>query len=295
MTSSQPELAAALERRLGDISSPSVAAALVSAEGIVWQACTGTAAPSSGRVVDSQTAFLWFSMTKIATATATMQLVDSGEVGLDSKARDYLPQLDSLDARITIRQLLNHSSGIPNPPPLRWIHPADHPGPKPREMVSRLLDRYGRPRFEPGDHSSYSNIGYLVLGEVIAELSGLPYKQYVHERILRPIGAISTGFSFDVAGAAHASEGAHPRRDPAAAADAAADPELVFGPGGRQMEAVYAVLSGRVRIRRAGRPRWRRRPSRGRAPGRRGPKRTAAPFLKERERDATDRDRGQEV
>ncbi len=188
--------------------------------------------------MDNQTTFLWFSMTKIATATATMQLVDAGDLELDSNARDYLPQLGSLDRRITVRQLLNHSSGIPNPPPLRWIHPADEPGPKPREMVSRLLDRYGKPRFEPGDHSSYSNIGYLVLGELIAEVSGIPYKEFVLERVLRPIGATSTGFSFDVAGTTHASEGAHPRRDPLLPLMRLLIPSWSLGRGGWSVEAV---------------------------------------------------------
>ena len=212
-TPSQSELDE-LARHLGDVAAPGVAAAVVTADGIFWQGSTGIARPSSGRAVDDETAFLWFSMTKIATATATMQLADSGELDLDAQARGYLPQMGSLDRRITIRHLLNHSSGIANPPPLRWIHPADEPGPKPREMVSRLLERYGKPKFKPGDHSAYTNIGYLVLGELIAEVSGVPYKEFVVERVLRPIGAASTGFTFEDSGAAHASEGTHPRRDP---------------------------------------------------------------------------------
>jgi CubicO group peptidase (beta-lactamase class C family) len=124
-------------------------------------------------------------MTKIATATAVMQLIDTGTVGLDSPAREHLSDLDALDARITVRQLLNHSSGIANPPPLRWIHRASEPGPEPRELVSCLLKRFGKPRFEPGDHSAYSNIGDLVLGELITQASGIPYTRYVVERVLR--------------------------------------------------------------------------------------------------------------
>ncbi len=157
---------------------------------------------------------MWFSMTKIVTATAIMQLRDAGSVDLDTSARAYLPDLVALDRRISVRHLLNHSSGIRNPPPLKWIHPASQAGPEPRKMLDELLSRYGKPRFEPGARSAYSNIGYLVLGELIAEVAGVPYQRYAVERVLAPIGARRTGFSFALSGAENASEGAHPRRDP---------------------------------------------------------------------------------
>jgi CubicO group peptidase (beta-lactamase class C family) len=211
------ELAETLGSRLGErleeVDAPGAAAALVDREGVVWQGSTGVARPASGSPASVETAFLWFSMTKIATATATMQLVDAGALGLDSPARELLPELEALDPRITTRQLLNHSSGIGNPPPLRWIHPVDQPAPDSRELVERLLRRHGKPKFRPGSRSAYSNIGYLVLGELIAAASGLPYRRYVADRLLEPLGARSTGFDFEAAGRSNASEGAHPRRD----------------------------------------------------------------------------------
>ena len=81
-------------------------------------------------------------------------------------------------------------------------------------MVERLLARYGRPKFEPGDRSAYSNIGYLVLGELVTQVSGLPYERYVVERVLEPLGATRTGFSFPAERREAWSEGGHPRRDP---------------------------------------------------------------------------------
>jgi CubicO group peptidase (beta-lactamase class C family) len=81
-------------------------------------------------------------------------------------------------------------------------------------MVERLLARHGSPKFEPGQRSAYSNIGYLVLGELISEVSGMPYERYVVERVLKPIGATRTGFAFRADAPASRSEGAHPRRDP---------------------------------------------------------------------------------
>jgi CubicO group peptidase (beta-lactamase class C family) len=125
MVSSHEALGRGLSERLQVLAAPGAAAALISAGEVVWQGSTGVARPSSGRLVDEQTAFMWFSMTKIATATAVMQLIDTGTVGLDSPAREHLSDLDALDARITVRQLLNHSSGIANPP--RCVGSIEHP------------------------------------------------------------------------------------------------------------------------------------------------------------------------
>ena len=218
-----------LSEGLERVTAPGVAAAVIEDGRVVWEGATGTAAPSTGRPVGDETAFLWFSMTKIATATAVMQLVDEGAVGLDASARDSLA-LAGLDRRITVRQLLNHSSGIANPAPLRWIHPAGEQGPEPRAMVERLLERYGKPKFEPGDRSAYSNIGYLVLGELVAEVSGLPYERYVVERVLEPLGATRTGFSFPAEERHAWSEGAHPRRDPLLPLMRLLVPRWAFGP-----------------------------------------------------------------
>ena len=209
-----PGVEADLRNRIAKVTAPAVAVAVVGSDRVIWRDATGTAKPSLEAPADAETAFLWFSMTKIATATAVMQLVDSGALAIDGPVREHLPDLKDLDPRITVRQLLNHSSGIGNPLPLRWIHRAAEPGPDPREMVVRLLARYGKPKFDPGDHSAYSNIGYLVLGELIAAVSGIPYKRYVVERVLQPLGATSTGFTFAEAGTEHESEGTHPRRDP---------------------------------------------------------------------------------
>ena len=217
-----------LSEGLERVTAPGVAAAVVENGRVVWEGATGTAAPSTGRPVGAETAFLWFSMTKIATATAVMQLVDEGAVGLDASVSDSLV-LAGLDRRITVRHLLNHSSGIANPAPLRWIHPAGEPGPEPRAMVERLLARYGKPKFEPGDRSAYSNIGYLVLGELISEVAGIPYERYIVERVLEPLGAERTGFAFRANTEAR-SKGAHPRRDPVLPLMRLLVPRWAFGP-----------------------------------------------------------------
>jgi CubicO group peptidase (beta-lactamase class C family) len=220
----------AVAAQMQGVRAPGIAAAVVAGGRVAWQGATGVRDAASGAPVEERTAFHWFSMTKIATATAVMQLVEAGDIRLDAPAREHLPDLDDLDPRITTRQLLNHSSGIANPAPLKWIHHPGERGPDPRALVEELLSRYGRPKFEPGDHSAYTNIGYLVLGEVIAAASGRPYKLYVVERVLRPLGANATAFTLDASGEIHPATGYHPRRDPLLPVFRMLLPRWVIGP-----------------------------------------------------------------
>lgn len=97
---------------------------------------------------------------------------------------------------MSVRHLLNHSSGLANPLPVRWVYPAASPAPDKRAFVERLLQRHWRLSASPGDRARYSNLGYLVLGEVIAEVSGQTYEHYVREHILEPLGMLHTGFAY---------------------------------------------------------------------------------------------------
>ena len=225
MSTSETQLIADLSHRLASVGAPGAAAALVSEGETAWVGMHGTRRAESNDPVTTDTAFWWFSMTKIATATAIMQLAELGAVALDSPAREYLDRTP-IDARITIRQLLNHSSGLANPMPMRWIHPADAPGPDQQAMVAGLLERHQRLRSEPGTRSSYTNLGFLVLGEIIAAAGGKPYPDYVVEKILRPIGATRTGFGYPPEPAT----GHHPRRDPLLPLARLALPRWVLGP-----------------------------------------------------------------
>ena len=143
-----------------------------------------------------ETAFLWFSMTKIATATAAMRLVDDGSLSLDDDVETLVPGVlpGSAGHPVRVRHLLQHSSGIPNPPPIRWVRPAAAPAPDPAEFLRKRFAHVRKLRFEPGSRSAYTNLGYLLLGEVIAAASGRPFVDYVHDRVLSPLGMHATSF-----------------------------------------------------------------------------------------------------
>ena len=152
-----------------------------------------------GTPATSDTVFLWFSMTKIVTATAVMQLVERRALGLDDPVRRFLPGFPRARAgwpEVLVRHLLSHSAGLANPIPLRWVHLADQPGRDPREFAQDLLERHSRLRFAAGSRAVYSNLGYIALGEVIAAAAGQRYEDYVHSEILAPLSMSRTGFAY---------------------------------------------------------------------------------------------------
>ena len=161
----------------------------------------------------------WFSMTKIATATAAMRLVEEGTLDLDAPIAPYVPQFvrlrpEASARKISARHLLTHSAGLANPVPVRWIHPIHSPAVDQNAFLDRLLAKHGKLRFEPRTRSSYSNLSLLSLGVAMANLTGTPFPKIVESRVLRPLGMRNTGFSYTDEMSAQAATGYHPRRNP---------------------------------------------------------------------------------
>jgi CubicO group peptidase (beta-lactamase class C family) len=180
---------------------PGLSIAVSGSEGLRWVQGFGLADLRTRRPAGTRTIYPWFSMTKIVTATAVMQLVDRGQLDLDSQAAEYLPEHAALlrppaQPPVTIRHLLSHSAGLANPLPVGWVHPIDAPAPDQSAFTHRLLARQTRLQGPPGSRAAYSNLGYLALGEIIARVSGLPYPQYVREHLLQPLGMRRTDFVY---------------------------------------------------------------------------------------------------
>jgi CubicO group peptidase (beta-lactamase class C family) len=136
-------------------------------------------------------------MTKIMTATAAMMLADRGALDLDVPVVEHVPELRVLHgpgSLITVRHLLSHCSGLANPPPVRWVRPAGAPPPDSRAFLARLLRRHRRLRFRPGETAARSNLGYLVLGELIASCAGQSFCEFVQRELLDALGMSRTGF-----------------------------------------------------------------------------------------------------
>jgi CubicO group peptidase (beta-lactamase class C family) len=161
----------------------------------------------------------WFSMTKIVTATAAVQLAERGLLDLDAPVAGRVPALRQVRPagwanRITPRHLLSHSAGLANPISVRWVHPADQPAPDPEAFLGRLLARHAKLRFEPGSRASYSNLGPLVLAAALATAAGQPFTDLAGEQILGPLGMGGAAFTYTSQVRLRAAVGYHPRLSP---------------------------------------------------------------------------------
>lgn len=134
------------------------------------------------------------SITKQFTSMVVMQLVAEGKLKLDGKITDYLPDYrkDTGD-RITIAQLLNHTSGIPSYTSQPGFFANESRDPyTPAEFVKKYAS--GDLEFEPGSKWSYNNSGYFLLGAIIEKVTGKSYADALQERIFTPFGMKATGY-----------------------------------------------------------------------------------------------------
>ncbi len=166
---------------------PGTAVTIVKGDRIVYLKGYGQADPS-GRPVTPQTPFIIGSITKPFTALAVMQLVEAGKVQLDAPVQRYLPWFRLADpaaaAQITVRMLIDQTSGLPqNPTFVTWTWP-DYPDALERHV--RLLANT-QPSFPPGQSFAYSNANYATLGVIIQAVTGQSYEDYVREHIFKPL------------------------------------------------------------------------------------------------------------
>ncbi len=169
------------ERRL-----PSVSAAIFVRGEPVWQLAVGLADVAAGREATPDTQYRVASITKTFTAAAVMQLRDAGAVELGAPVAEYVPEL--ADRRVTVKDVLSHASGLQREEPgAEWdpIAYLSHD-----ELFARLGE--AERVLEPRDEWHYSNLGYMLLGEIVARTSGTPYTTYIEERLFAPVGLDAT-------------------------------------------------------------------------------------------------------
>jgi CubicO group peptidase (beta-lactamase class C family) len=144
------------------------------------------------RPVTALTLFHMASITKPFVATAVMKLVEQKKVNLDDPVIKYVPYFRVKDPRykeITVRQMITHTSGMPDVTDYKWDKP---------EYDDGALERYVRSlgeetlRWAPGTKFRYSNMAFEVLGDLVAKVSGKSFEDYVEEGILKPIGMKSS-------------------------------------------------------------------------------------------------------
>jgi CubicO group peptidase (beta-lactamase class C family) len=154
--------------------------------------------------VDGETSYNWASITKTMTAIAILQLRDRGKLSLDDPAVRYVPELEQVHdefgpiGAITIRDLLTHSAGFRNP---TWPWDCDDGAncdwqpfePTHWAQVAAMLP-YTHVASRPGTQWSYSNLGYVFLGQIIERLTGDDFEVYIDKNILKPLGMTESYF-----------------------------------------------------------------------------------------------------
>jgi CubicO group peptidase (beta-lactamase class C family) len=141
-----------------------------------------------------ETRFRLGSITKQFTATLILQLVEQGKIKLDGKLSDYLPDYrKDVGQKVTIHQLLNHTSGIPSYTGLPGFFSDVSRDPY---SVADFVKKYASNdlQFEPGSKFSYNNSGYFLLGAIIEKVTGQPYERVLKEKIFDPLGMKNTGY-----------------------------------------------------------------------------------------------------
>jgi CubicO group peptidase (beta-lactamase class C family) len=140
------------------------------------------------------TRFRLGSITKQFTATLILQLVEQGKVKLDGKVSDYLSTYrKDIGEKVTIHQLLTHTSGIPSYTSLPGFFNDVSRNPY---TVDAFIKKYASNdlEFEPGSKFSYNNSGYFLLGAIVEKVTGQTYERALKERIFDPLGMKNTGY-----------------------------------------------------------------------------------------------------
>ena len=177
-----------VEEQMQRLNIPGVSLAIVEGEQIVHLRGFGQARPNGG-APSPQTPFILGSTTKSFTALAVMQLVETGKIELDAPVQLYLPWFRVADAQasaqITVRHLLNQTSGLPGVPGLIALANLDNsPGTAERQAQALSTLKLTRP---VGAAFEYSNLNYNLLGLVVAAASGESYADYIQNNIFDPL------------------------------------------------------------------------------------------------------------
>jgi CubicO group peptidase (beta-lactamase class C family) len=180
---------------VGDVP-PGMSIAIALGDDVIYTKGFGVADGPQEKEATPDTVYQWGSMVKMVTASAIMQLWEQGLIDLDAPVSDYLDYVPA-EYPITVRQLLNHSAGLPEADLAHrmWV-PDGEPLVDPDLASRAYIEEIEGPIFEPGSASAYANPHLMLVGQIVAEVSGQPYIEYVQEHILAPLGMDNTDFSY---------------------------------------------------------------------------------------------------
>ena len=169
---------------------PGLTVSVVDDQEIVWSNSFGMANPDEGLEAETSTIFSICSISKLFTAVSIMKLYDEGKLRLDDEVADLLPWFDLKQAYpgsgpVTVENLLTHSSGLPREANFAYWTGPDFPFPEQENIREELKNQ--ETLYPSSTYFQYSNLGLTLLGEIVEEVSGVPFEQYVSDHILKPL------------------------------------------------------------------------------------------------------------
>lgn len=200
-----------LARQVEKNNTPSVQYTIFDKDSIIHRFYFGVADIKNQTKTNENTTYNGYSVTKTFTALAVLQLAERKELDIDQPVKKYLPDF-SYSPEITIRQLMTHSAGIPNPIPISWIHLADkHHSFDRNKFFMQIFTKYNKTKSKPNEKFAYSNLGYVILGQLIEKVSGLDYEDYIRQNIIQPLHLTSDDLGFTITNTLHHAKGYHKR------------------------------------------------------------------------------------
>lgn len=189
------KLVDALLKGLGGEREPGAAIMVLRDGAVVYLGTRGVADLQAMRPIDGRTNFRLASLSKAFTAAAVALLVRDGKLRYEDRLTDLLPGFPEYGRAITVRHLLDHTSGLPD---YEGLMPAADPGRPVEESqiddtgVLELLRGQKAGWFVPGSIWRYSNSGYVVLGLIVARVSGRSFPTFLRERVFQPLKMTGT-------------------------------------------------------------------------------------------------------
>ncbi|MDC7233771.1 MAG: serine hydrolase [Spirochaetales bacterium] len=201
--STEAELDLYLEQITENATPPSLSLTVLKGDKLTYSKAFGMADAPLSRPARTSTVYPWYSVTKLFTSAAILKLADEGKLSLSDPVKKYIPDYNTVNKEgegvsITIDQLLNHESGLPDiiPEGLNWIHSSREAPPNQTDFFNqKMIEEYRVVEFTPGSRVRYSNTGFIVLGVIIEKITGTAYENYIEETILKPLSMEKTGFS----------------------------------------------------------------------------------------------------
>lgn len=174
---------------------PGMSAAIVENQDVIFARAYGLSDLEKKVKATPETIYSICSISKLFTSVAIMQLRDAGKLRLDDEVSDYLAWFNIKQqypdsGPITIRSLLSHSSGLPRESDYPYWSKPDFHFPTREQLKEKLAQQ--KTLYPPSTYFQYSNLGISLLGEIVAEISGMSYDDYVTEKILKPLGLKDT-------------------------------------------------------------------------------------------------------